>query len=369
VYAHYAASGHLLVVTSDGKLLAVPFDPKKMELKGAPVAVMDGMLRSGPFEVNVAVSTSGTLVYTSGGSSGTNAAWWVGRDGVGAQIDTTWKVQGGISSVSLSPDGKALAVTLLRGASQDVWVKQLPTGPFSRITFGDTAHFRGMWTGDGRSIVYIDDVGSGAGAPTLRRADGTGAPQRLLNSKMTFGQVVPTTDGRWLVLRRSTSEDGSGDLYAVKTGDTTLVPLVTSPARELSPAVSPDVRWLAYTSDESGVFEVYVRPFPEVSTARWQVSSSGGTSPVWARNGRELFYINGRGEMTSVEIKPGPGFSAGEPRPLFSVSQYTVGGNAGVFDVSPDGKRFVLVRPAGGLGDTELVVVQNWFQELKGIGR
>jgi Tol biopolymer transport system component len=360
-------------VTGDGKLLAAPFDPKKMVLTGAPVAVMDGLLRAGPFEVNVAISASGTLVYTAGGSTGTNSAWWVSRDGGAAQpVDTTWQTQGSISSLALSPDGRSLAVTLLRGAAQDVWIKQLPTGPFSRITFGDTAHFRPAWTGDGRSVVYISDIGSGAGNPVLRRADGTGTPQTLLKAQMTFGQVVPTTDGRWLVLRRSNAEAGAGDIYGVKTGDTTLVPLLTSPAREISPAVSPDGRWLAYSSDESGAFEVYVRPFPEVATARWQVSGSGGTLPVWARNGRELFYVNGHGEMTSVALKPGSSFSLGEPRTLFSVSQYTlgIGSNAGAYDITPDGRRFVMMRPTAGLGETELVVVQNWFEELKArVGR
>ena len=366
IYAHYAKSGHLLVVSGDGKLLAVPFDPKKMVLTGPPVAVLDGMLRSGPFELNMAVSDNGTLVYTSGGSAATNAIWWVNRDGTAAPVDTSWHPQGTISSVALSPDAKSLAVTVLKGTAQDIWVKQIPTGPFSRVTFGDTAHFRGAWTGDGRSVVYISDLGAGAGEPVLRRADGTGAPEVLLRSKsVSFGQAVPTRDGRWLVLRRSTAEQGAGDLYAVKIGDTTLVPLVTTPAVEMSPAVSPDGRWLAYSSDESGTAEVYVRPFPDAATARWQVSSNGGTNPVWSRDGRELFYLSGRGEMASVPIKPGPTFNPGEPTPLFSVGPFTVNGNAGVFDVSPDGKRFLMIRPVAGLGETELVVVQNWFEELK----
>jgi Tol biopolymer transport system component len=200
----------------------------------------------------------------------------------------------------------------------------------------------------------------------MRRADGTGAPQVLLHLKnKTFGQVVPTRDGRWLVLRRSSAEEGGGDIFAVKAGDTTLVPLVTSNARELSPALSPDGRWLAYSSDESGTFEIYVRPFPDAATARWPGSASGGNNPLWSRDGRELFYINGRGEMASVPVAAGPAFNAGEPRVLFSVSNYTVGGNAGVYDVSPDGKRFLMIRPLAGLGETELVVVQNWFEELK----
>jgi serine/threonine-protein kinase len=370
VYAHYAMSGHLLVVTGDGKLLAVPFDSKKMAVTGAPVAVLEGLLRSGPFELNLAVSSNGTLVYTAEGSSATNGAWWVNRDGTALQVDTSWHVQGTINSVALSPDAKAIAVGVLRGANQDIWVKQLPTGPFSRLTFGDTVRSRATWSADGRSALYISDLGAGAGDPVLRRADGTGTPQVLLHLKgATFGQVIPTRDGRWLVLRRSTAEAGNGDIFGVKIGDTTLVPLVTSNARELSPALSPDGRWLAYSSDESGTFEVYVRPFPDAATARWQVSASGGANPLWSRNGRELFYINGRGEMASVPIAAGPTFNAGESRSLFSVGNYTVGGNAGVYDVSPDGKRFLMIRPMAGVGETELVVVQNWFEELKQRGK
>jgi Tol biopolymer transport system component len=280
-------------------------------------------------------------------------------------VDSGWNPQGNITSVALAPDGKSLAVTLLRGAAQDIWVKQLPTGPFSRITFGDTAHSRGSWTGDGRSILYISDAGSGAGVPTMTRADGTGTPRTLLHAPLAFGQASATADGQWFVFRRSVAEAGSGDIYGLKTGDTTLVPLLTTPARELSPTVSPDGRWLAYSSDESGTSEVYVRPFPEVSSARWQASVSGGSLPVWARNSRELFYVNGRQEMASVELKPGSGFVAGEPRVLFPAGDYSLGGNAQVFDVTPDGRRFLMVRPVVGTAETELVLVQNWFEEIK----
>jgi Tol biopolymer transport system component len=343
----------------------MPFDPKKREVTGPSVAVMDGLLRSGPFEVNFAVSANGTLAYSSGGTAAATSAWWVGRDGVAAPVDTTWKPDGNIGTVALAPDGRSLAVMLVRGVAADIWVKQLPSGPFSRVTFGDTVHMRAAWTGDGRSLVYINDLGSGAGVPMMTRADGTGAPQALLRSQFQFAQVVPTPDGKWLVLRRSFTEAGGGDLYAVKTGDTTLVPLLTTGAREMSPSVSPDGRWLAYVSDESGQNEVYVRPFPEVASAKWQVSVSGGTMPMWARNGRELFYLNGKGEMTTLAVEPGPGFSVGQAKVLFSASPFVIGNNAGVYDVSPDGRRFVMVRPATGAGESELVVVQNWFEELR----
>jgi eukaryotic-like serine/threonine-protein kinase len=366
IYAHYAASGHLLVVTGDGKLLAMPFDPKKLAVTGPGVAMMDGLLRSGPFELNFAVSANGTLAYSSGGSAAATSAWWVNRDGTAAPVDTTWKPDGNIGTLALSPDGRSLAVELVRGASSNIWVKQLPTGPFSRVTFGDTVHMRATWAGDGRSLVYLNDLGPGAGLPMITRADGTGAPRELLHSKMLFAQVLQTADARWLVLRRSFAEAGTGDLYAVKTGDTTLVPLLTTGAREMSPSVSPDGKWLAYVSDESGQNEVYVRPFPDVATAKWQVSVSGGTVPEWARNGRELFYLNGKSEMTSLPVQPGPGFAVGQPKVLFSAVPYVLGGNVGVYDVAPDGRRFVMVRPATGVGESELVVVQNWFEELRG---
>jgi Tol biopolymer transport system component len=183
---------------------------------------------------------------------------------------------------------------------------------------------------------------------------------------MQFAQGFQTRDGRWLVLRRSFAEPGGGDIYAARMGDTTLVPLLTTSAREMSPAVSPDGRWLAYVSDESGQPEVYVRPFPEVATARWQVSASGGTVPVWAHSGRELFFLNGRQELTSLTLTPGPSFAVGQPRVLFPAAQYVLTGNAGVYDISPDDKRFVFVRASTGGGGTELVVVEHWFDELKG---
>jgi serine/threonine-protein kinase len=365
VYARYVASGHLLVVTGDGKLLAMPFDPKKRTITGPAVAIMDGLLRSGPFEVNFAVSTNGTLAYSAGGNVAATSAWWVTRSGAAAPVDSTWTPDGNITTVALAPDGRSMAVSLVKGAAQDIWVKQLPSGPFSRITFGDTVHTRAAWTGDSRSVLYINDPGAGAGVPMISRADGTGAPRAMLHAPMMFAHVIQTADAKWLVLRRSFAEPGAGDLYAVRTGDSTLVPLLTSPAREMSPSVSPNGRWLAYVSDESGRDEVYVRPFPEVAAARWQVSVSGGTMPVWARNGRELFYLNGRGEMSSLALAPGPNFSVGQPRVLFPAGQYVIAGNAGVYDVSPDGNRFLMMRPSTGAGESELVVVQNWFEELR----
>ncbi len=230
------------------------------------------------------------------------------RDGLESQVDSSWQPQGNVTAFSISPDGKSLAVSLLQSGKEAIWVKQLPGGPSSRLTFGDSTNFRATWTADGRSLVYLANVNNAGGVPMMRRADGTGGVQRLLPSPFKFGQAFQTRDGKWLVARRSFFEAGAGDVYAARTGDTTLVPIATSPATEVDPTVSPDGRWIAYASDESGISEIYVRPFPDAASARWQVSPAGGSDPVWSHSGREIFYKSGRNELVTVAVAPGASF-------------------------------------------------------------
>ncbi len=367
VYARYAASGHLLVVTADGKLLAIPFDPDELALTGPPIALIEGLaIGSAGFSVDLALSPTGTMVYTTGSGIGSRRAVWVGRNGTESSVDPGWEPQGTINSIALSPDGKSLAVGLDRDGKEDIWVKQLPAGPFSRITFGDTAHVRPAWSADGRSVVYVSDrAGTNAGLPLSRRADGTGTGRALLSSPFNFSQVLASRDGRWLLLRRSGNEPGGGDIHGLLAGDTTLTPLVATGATEGEPALSQDGRWLAYVSDESGTFEVYVRPFPDVSSARWQVSTTGGGEPVWAPGGRELFYRNGRNQMMAAQLVNGPGFSIREQRVLFSSAPYLDLGFAQSYSVSPDGRRFLMVREGAPSQESELILIENWLRELQ----
>ena len=366
VYARYASTGQLLVVTADGKLIAIPFDPKKLELTGQPAAVLEGIgVRNNAFNVDLALGGNGTLAYTTGGTLGSRRAVWLGRDGTVSPVDPGWDPQGVIGTSALSPDGKALAVSLTRDAGRDIWVKRLPDGPFSRITFGDTASGRPVWSADGRDVLYITDrSGSGVGPVYARRADGTGTARRLVDSDVDIGQISPTRDGRWLLLRTAPPPPASPDIMGLKLGDTTLVPLIVSPAAELFPALSPDGRWLAYASTESGRPEIYVRPFPETATAKWQVSTEGGVEPAWSSTGRELLYINGKRDMVAAEIPAGGAFSVGKQRTLFSVAQLFGGGPVPSFSLSPDDKRFLMLRE----GDTgqpgELIVAENWLGTL-----
>jgi serine/threonine-protein kinase len=369
VYALYAPTGHLLVVTADGKLIAIPFDPKKLELTGSPIALIEGVgVRNGGFNIDLTLAGNGTLAYTTGGTLGSRRAVWVSRDGGVSPADPGWDPQGVIESASLSPDGKAVAVGLSREGRRDIWVKRLPEGPFSRITFGDTSSVRPSWSADGREVLYVSDrSGAGVGTAYAHRADGTGVARLLMaSSKVDFGQIVASHDGRWHLLRTAPIGAGSTDIVGLEGGDTTLVPLVASQAAENFPALSPDGRWLAYASNESGAAEVYVRPFPQTATAKWQVSTAGGREPAWASNGRELLYLNGRGEMVSAEIQPGATFSVGKQRTLFPASEFARPGPVPSFSLSPDDKRFLMVREGEATQQSELVVAENWLEGLRG---
>jgi serine/threonine protein kinase len=366
VYAMYSPTGHLLVATAEGKLLAVPFDPEKLEATGSPIGLLEGLgVEGSGFSINLAMSENGTLVYTTGGATGSRRPVWVSRDGAESPVDPSWQPQGIIANFALSPDGKALAVDVVQNGVNTVWVKQLPAGPYSRLTFGDTGSMRPTWSADGRSVVYLTEVNTIGGTPVMRRADGTGSTQSLLPVRPVWGQAFQTRDARWLVLRSSIFEPGKGNIYGLRMGDTTLVPLAVGPATEGDAAVSPDGRWLAYASEESGVFEIYVRPFPDAASARWQVSAAGGTDPVWSRSGRELFYLSAQNEMTSVQVPPGAAFSFSPPRRLFSTAPYSPVPPVPSFDVSPDGKQFLMLRETTPTDRNELIVVQNWVEEMK----
>ena len=367
ILARYSPTGHLLILTADGKLVALPFDAGKMAVTGPAIGLLEGIgIEVGGFSANLALSSTGTLVYTTGSSARPRRPVWVTREGLELGIDSTWEPQGTIGGAAISPDGRSLAVDMVQNGQSSIWIKQLPVGPFSRLTFGDTANLRPTWTPDGRSLIYIGDASAPGGRVMRRRADGTGTAELLIHSPFAWAQALPTPDGRWILARRSIQEAGSGDIYAVRAGDSTLVPLLTSPAIEAEPTVSPDGRWMAYVTNESGTAQVYVRPFPDVATAKWQVSTTDGRDPMWSHSGKELFYLSpNAGKLMSVTIKPGATFTFDQPRPLFSTVAYVPGGATQPYDVSPDDKRFLFLRETSQNERSELIVVQNWTSELE----
>ncbi len=362
VRAQYAVSGHLLYVTADGTLMAVPFDETTLALTGDAVSLLEG-LRVGVFGImDLTVSATGTLFYATGGAGGGGLAEvvWVTRDGTAEEIHPGWV--GNFNSPKLSPDGTQLAVTIRANGEEQIWIKQLDQGPLPKLTFAGTLNYRPAWTPDGRAVAFVSERGDN---PDLyvRRADGTGQAELLRDEERTVEEVTYSPDGEWLVYRVG-GQAGERDLYGRPMGSDTATALVVTEYDEASPAVSPNGRWLAYTSNETGRYEVYVRPFPNTNDGRWLVSTDGGSEPVWAHSGRELFYKES-GNLMVVEVLPGATFVPGERRVLFSTQGYGAADVHQVYDVTPDDQRFVMIQFVGEQEATELIVVENFFEELK----
>ncbi|MGH9256213.1 MAG: hypothetical protein ACRD3C_16780, partial [Vicinamibacterales bacterium] len=223
--------------------------------------------------------------------------------------------------------------------------------------------FGGVWSPDGRRLAFSH---SGDGHNLYwQAADGTGVPERLTQRSRPQLPVAFAPDASVLLFNEP--QGGVQDIgIATLSGDRKSELILQTPFDEENPEVSPDGRWLAYSSNESGRMEIYVRPFPDVGSGRWQVSTDGGTRPLWARNGRELFYYVPPGTIVAVPIQAGSPFAAGTPRPLF-IGDYQMPVAGRAYDVSPDGQRFLMIKAAPGeaAAPPQIVVVQHWLDELK----
>jgi Tol biopolymer transport system component len=266
-----------------------------------------------------------------------------------------------------------LAVGLSTDGGDDIWVKQLPRGPVSRVSYDSAAEYRPRWTADGRSLLFGSNrAGEGTGGLYQRPADGTGADSLVLRAATGVFEGVWSPDKRWLLFRTggTVGQVGGRDIVGIRPGiDSTPVPLVASPYDEQAIALSPDGSLLAYESDETGRTEVFLRPFPNTQSAKWQVSNGGGVAPLWSKDGRELFYVSGNRDMMAVSVRSGAEPDIGEPQALFQLPEdlyfsfqefYTP------HDVGPDG-RFVMARnvtPRSTI-DAPLIVTENWYEELK----
>jgi Tol biopolymer transport system component len=296
-------------------------------------------------------------------SAGRSLLAWVDRSGNEEVVDADlWREFNG---VSLSPDGQRIAMGINDPGQSAIWTYGLEDRTMSRLTFDGTLTWRPLWSGDGSRIAYSSDRES----PIQKRAlwvqpsDGSGAPQALVESERHAQEITWSTDGRAIAYREGFS-DGTTlrDIYLLRSGDdTTRRPFVATGADEQNPKLSPDGRWLAYVSNQSGAYEVYVQPFPG-GPGRWQVSTGGGTEPLWARDGAELYYRSADRDLVAVPIQTGAGFTIGARRVLFPTLRYHSDPNGTSYDITPDGRRFLMIkRPV----DQELVVVLHWIQELR----
>jgi serine/threonine-protein kinase len=315
------------------------------------------------------VAGNGTLVYVpgTGASAEKRTLVWVDRKGQETPLAAS---PNAYSHPRISPDGTRLALCVGVSENYDIWIWDLSRETLTRLTFDEAPDFAPLWSLDGQQIVFASTHKGGPGI-YRQAADGTGEAELLASiTRMTAYPSSWSRDGKMLVLE-ATGESANTDVGTLAMeGSHTWNPLLHKEFIEANPHVSRNGRWIAYFSNESGRAEIYVRPFPDVDKGKWQVSKSGGMEPRWSRDGRELFYRNGDAMMV-VDVETEPTFKSGTPKTLFRGNYHSYQGHN--WDLSPDGKRFLMIKQAQPAGDKstpaaerqKLNVILNWFEELK----
>jgi len=373
------ANGHLLFGTPDGStLMSAPFDMERMELTGASVPVADGLL--GP--INgwnfFAASQTGILLYATGSPVGArHEVVWVSRGGQVTSIDPEWVFDPGTNNrgLSLSPDGEQLAVTVFESDNYDVWLKELPHGPATRLTFGPAQDLRPRWTPDGQGVTFLSDRDAQANYADvyLKKASGTGDAVRVMEHSLQLWEAVYSPDMEWLLGRTGGTRTAPGgrDIWAIRPGtDTVPRPVIVTEFDEKAVSLSPDGRFLLYESDETGRNEVYVRPFPDAEDGKWTVSIAGGVMPLWSHGGGEIFFVDAAEGMTVATVETDPVFHVTGRTTLFELPPnllFRQGEQYPLYDIAPDDSRFVWFRRVSDATDEpDLVLVQNWLNQLEG---
>jgi len=356
--------GYLIYTRQDGNVYGQPFDPKSLVLSGAPVPLLANVRTLLGITPEIAFSSNGTMVHLDAGVVLDLQVVRVDRAGARHPVDPDW--QGSFNSMALSPSGKQLALSVVQTVHTDLWIKQLDKGPLTRLTFEGNINYRPAWTPDGKSIAFISDR-SGRSLPYVVRADGSGAAVRVaIPDSNQVDEITYSNDGKWIVYRIGVVA-GLRRLYKYHIGDSVTTAIDPGQFDQYMPTISPDGRWLAYSTVESGREEVYVRPFPNTSDARWQVSNAGGSSPVWASGGRELVFADTANRIVSTAIASGNTFASAAPVVLFPLESLVMPPFHQGFSVAPDGRSFIFYedRARGDQTGRYAQVTLNWLDGLK----
>ena len=359
--AQYVEPGYI-VYASAGALYAVRFDPGRLEMTGDPVAVAE----------TVATLTSGAalfrasrdeLVYVSGQySSNQRSLVWVTREGREELVKAPAREY---VNARIASDGARLAVVIGNGPTADLWLWDLMRSALTRLTSGAGSNL-GVWMADARHVLFS----TGLARPSLRMAAADSAAIETLDVKQAQGTLFSVSRDGTSVLMQVVSTETGGDIAVLHRVSTSFSQewLVHTKFDEGGAELSPDGRWLAYYSNESGRNEVYVRPFPQVDTARWQVSTQGGSRPAWSPEGRELFFLGPDLAMMRVEVRTADAFAATTPSKLFDGSSFYLGFAMRQYDVSADAQRFVMIKNAANSDQRssfpDITVAVNWQQDL-----
>ncbi len=360
-FPFYSPSGHLVyqsaLLTYD--LWALPFSLDTLRASGEAFPISQNS--RGP-----TVAADQTLVYLDSSGSGQQQLVWLDRRG--EKTGEIGPVQEAIGSPALSPDGSLVAVTATEGSNEDVWVYDIARGVRTRLSSASESDRRPVWSPAGDEVAFSSDR-AGNGGIFLRQADGSGEEQVLAATPRRELLSDWSWDGKYLLYHLYDPETGADLWYLERSEDGSgwePHPFLQTPFGEVVPRFSPDGRYVAYVSDESGQNEVYVQPFPE-GGRKVTVSSNGGTQVRWSRDGKELFYVE-RQTLLAVSVSSGSSFSVGSATRLFEHTGLLPGGNYAPYDVSADGQRFILAEPVGEGADApelSIRVVMNWYEEFR----
>ena len=301
----------------------------------------------------------------------------VSRDGLATAIDPDFRFDPGGNNrgLSLSPDGTRLAVTIFEDGNYDIWVKELPRGPRTRLSFSPGWDVRPRWAPDGETVTFLSSYDGNIQDMRVvsKRASGTGDPVEIMDHDLSLFEALLSPDSQWLIARTGGTVGivGGRDVWAMKPAtDTVASTLIVTDYDEKAIDLSPDGRWLLYESDETGTNEVYVRPFPNVDDDKVTVSTAGGVMPRWSHGGTEIFYINAADEMVVATVETGSTFRVTDRATLFPLPPgilFSQTEQYALYDLTPDDSAFIMFRSlADDVSDAELIYVDNWMAGLVG---
>jgi eukaryotic-like serine/threonine-protein kinase len=351
----YAPPGYLLF-NRQGTLMAQPFNPERLQLTGEAVPIVEGVeFNPANGRTAFAASNNGVLAYRHGVEANLLTLVWVSRNGAEQRLGAP---PHNYVMPRVSPDGRRVAAGI-EGADSQIWLYDLARDTLTRLTFEGTGNIDPIWTPDGKRIVFKGDKQRLFWQP----ADGSGPAAELTKNDLASNNIPGSFSPDGQVLAFVEMNPGY-EVHTLPLTDGNPKPFIRSPSNGTAPRFSPDGHFIAYASDESGRFEIYVRPYPGPG-GKWQISTEGGTEPVWNPKGRELFYRSGT-KMVAVEVTTQGTFSADRPKLLFEAPYVPSPRSFQDYDVSPDGQRFLMLKTNEQTqAPDQINVVLNWFEELK----
>jgi serine/threonine protein kinase/Tol biopolymer transport system component len=362
--ARYINTGHILFSRS-GILYIVPFDPDKLEITGQPLPVLEGVYSDLTTGItNYMVSDNGTLAYIPGAIEGESRN--IVKVGMNGQMTILDSVGHPYSEPELSPDNKKIALVVRDGEDSDIWTFDIARKTLTKLTFGGlnrTPH----WSPDGKYIAYMKKVNNNSKTIiVMKPSDGSGQEKEIYSSDGRLYVDEWSKDGNFLIVDNLTLQSQSDLLIVPLTGNKKPWKYLDSPKDEYEACLSPDGKWIAYLSNESNTYQIYVRSFPDKDKGKWQISAIAADEPRWSPDGKFLYYRQGS-QLIEVPVSFSPTFTPGLPKVLISGFP-SMNVDSGIsFDIASDGKYFITTAPLGGSTIKKIAVVTNWTQEIKNL--